>query len=47
MTSLFVPLLFVCWSNGECTAFFDPVETDITEYEGEVRPLAEITINSF
>ena len=27
--------------------FFDPVETDITEYEGEVRPLAEITINSF
>ena len=27
--------------------FFDPVETDISEYEGEVRPLAEITINSF
>mgnify|MGYP003307927312 FL=1 len=27
--------------------FFDPVETDIREYEGEVRPLAEITINSF
>ena len=27
--------------------FFDPVETDITEYEGEVRPLAEITINCF
>ena len=27
--------------------FFDPVETDISEYEGEVRPLTEITINSF
>jgi parallel beta-helix repeat protein len=27
--------------------FFDPVETDISEYEGEVRPLPEITINSF
>ena len=27
--------------------FFDPVETDISEYEGEVRPLQEITINSF
>ena len=27
--------------------FFDPVETDISEYEGEFRPLAEITINSF
>ena len=27
--------------------FFDPVETDISEYEGEVRPLAQITINSF
>ena len=27
--------------------FFDPVETDISEYEGKVRPLAEITINSF
>ena len=27
--------------------FFNPVETDISEYEGEVRPLAEITINSF
>ncbi len=27
--------------------FFDPVETDISEYEGEVRPLEEITINSF
>ena len=27
--------------------FFDPVETDINEYEGEIRPLAEITINSF
>ena len=27
--------------------FFDPVETDISEYEGEVRPLAGITIDSF
>jgi len=27
--------------------FFDPVETDISEYEGEIRPLAEITIDSF
>ena len=27
--------------------FFDPVETDINEYEGEIRPLAEITINPF
>ena len=26
MTSLFIPLLFVCWSNGECTAFCYPVE---------------------
>lgn len=25
--------------------FFDPVETDINEYEGEIRSLAEITIN--
>ena len=27
--------------------FFDPVERDISKYDGEIRPLSEITINSF
>ena len=27
--------------------FLDPVETDISEYEGKIKPLAEITIDSF
>ncbi len=27
--------------------FFDPVERDINKYDGEIRPLSEITINSF
>tara|TARA_B100000941_G_scaffold287475_1_gene262712 strand:+ start:10340 stop:10603 length:264 start_codon:yes stop_codon:yes gene_type:complete len=36
MTSLFVPLLFVCWSNGECTAFFDPVERFKDEKQCEI-----------